>query len=612
MNAGVSNLALLLISGAALSAAALYGLAALWAVGGRGGWLVRWTPLTLLLAALAPIGAYELLALYGMQATLITGVLWLVSVVKRRRAAPNGQPPRFAWPQFSLRDVLKVFLLVGAALAIIRDTPPDASAAIGRTEWWPWASAGVGLGAVTLIAAWTAFGRAPWYARVVVFVVFTVTAGAILTVLGNFVYAVYVYASLGVTITPAHAFLFSAGFDGLPMLICLALIRRSGWAGRHGRQVDDEPVSPTDIASTVHVRGRLSAQAGLSAIAVLGVCLLGPMYWALLPPAKPKPEPLPSPNGYDLLVRAAGAINFVSVPGQDFDEVPLSASQTFVQANVAPLALARQAISMPFRCPVVYDDTFNAAALPDIQAARTLARAMRIEAQVAAVEGRAGDAVRIDRDIVRLGCQFSRGGLLIHELVGSAIEGVGVAGLIEQLHSLDANDLAALGHDLATTNDDREPVDKIVANDRLFALVSRGWQGRLDQWYNDLVLGRDAFHEMVLKVRARDAALLRLILAEAAIRRYVLAEGSPPESLAVLVPKYLSAVPQDPFGDGPLVYRRTADGYLLYSVGANGTDDGGQRVSRDEATELRKGDLFFDASPDIPEEEASPEAATDE
>jgi hypothetical protein len=51
--------------------------------------------------------------------------------------------------------------------------------------------------------------------------------------------------------------------------------------------------------------------------------------------------------------------------------------------------------------------------------------------------------------------------------------------------------------------------------------------------------------------------------------------GRYPAQLADLVPKYLAAVPDDPFSGRGLVYRRAANGYLLYSVGADQQDDGG-------------------------------------
>ena len=51
--------------------------------------------------------------------------------------------------------------------------------------------------------------------------------------------------------------------------------------------------------------------------------------------------------------------------------------------------------------------------------------------------------------------------------------------------------------------------------------------------------------------------------------------GEYPDRLDQLTPKFLSSLPVDPFGDGPFHYRRTDDGFLLYSVGVNGQDDGG-------------------------------------
>lgn len=49
-----------------------------------------------------------------------------------------------------------------------------------------------------------------------------------------------------------------------------------------------------------------------------------------------------------------------------------------------------------------------------------------------------------------------------------------------------------------------------------------------------------------------------------------------PARLADLVPHYLPAVPEDLFSGRPLVYRPQKDGYVLYSVGDNGQDDGGR------------------------------------
>jgi hypothetical protein len=61
-----------------------------------------------------------------------------------------------------------------------------------------------------------------------------------------------------------------------------------------------------------------------------------------------------------------------------------------------------------------------------------------------------------------------------------------------------------------------------------------------------------------------------------ALKRYQLKHGNYPADLNLLVPEFISAVPLDPVDGQPLRYRPNADGtFLLYSVGENGVDDGG-------------------------------------
>jgi hypothetical protein len=60
-----------------------------------------------------------------------------------------------------------------------------------------------------------------------------------------------------------------------------------------------------------------------------------------------------------------------------------------------------------------------------------------------------------------------------------------------------------------------------------------------------------------------------------AVERFRLAEGRLPESLEELVPKYIEAVPIDPFDGKPLRYKRLEKGYTIYSIGEDGEDNGG-------------------------------------
>ena len=61
--------------------------------------------------------------------------------------------------------------------------------------------------------------------------------------------------------------------------------------------------------------------------------------------------------------------------------------------------------------------------------------------------------------------------------------------------------------------------------------------------------------------------------------------GSYPVKLADLVPKYVKELPKDIFNDGELHYTRQGKGFLLYSVGPNGKDDGGKTYDDRKAGE---------------------------
>ncbi|HTY87567.1 MAG TPA: hypothetical protein VMB80_08895 [Candidatus Acidoferrum sp.] len=78
--------------------------------------------------------------------------------------------------------------------------------------------------------------------------------------------------------------------------------------------------------------------------------------------------------------------------------------------------------------------------------------------------------------------------------------------------------------------------------------------------------------------READAfARIRLATTAIAIERFRLLQGRLPENLNELVPQFLSAVPSDPFDGQPLRYHCLAGGYVVYSIGQDGHDDGGRK-----------------------------------
>lgn len=102
----------------------------------------------------------------------------------------------------------------------------------------------------------------------------------------------------------------------------------------------------------------------------------------------------------------------------------------------------------------------------------------------------------------------------------------------------------------------------------------------INDFINDDETGRNFLSKSANLETAR-----RLLVTAIALQRYKLRHGKFPEKLAALVPEFLPAQPRD-FMDGqPLRYRLNADGtYLLYSVGEDGKDDGGDGTIPDSKT----------------------------
>ncbi len=79
-----------------------------------------------------------------------------------------------------------------------------------------------------------------------------------------------------------------------------------------------------------------------------------------------------------------------------------------------------------------------------------------------------------------------------------------------------------------------------------------------------------------------------------AVEQYRLAGNTLPEQLADLVPTFAPEVPLDPYDGRPLRYRRLEQGYVVYSIGKDLTDDGGkERVKKRRGKEEPPYDITF-------------------
>jgi hypothetical protein len=182
-----------------------------------------------------------------------------------------------------------------------------------------------------------------------------------------------------------------------------------------------------------------------------------------------------------------------------------------------------------------------------------------------------GDTYELDHDVRKLGVVLNavidwnaclRRVNRHHDELVAALRLERYADRVQQLRAIDARC-------------DAEPVAFSDAGSLLREFVRSGSAEVGEKLALSIVCSAESA-ETMLRVEAASIARLELSRLGFGLAAYHANHGAYPESLAALAPGDLPSVPQDPYSGKNFVYRRVADGYQLYSVGHNLTDDGGR------------------------------------
>lgn len=152
-----------------------------------------------------------------------------------------------------------------------------------------------------------------------------------------------------------------------------------------------------------------------------------------------------------------------------------------------------------------------------------------------------------------------------NSLPGLALGPVRVLGLLKR----DSVSYLDIMQDCIDTTDLPAP-ERLAAAKAIAQAVEQGERGGI--FTRLLVPALSRVMELEIKAQAHRLAAYCAL----AVEQYRLGTGHLPESLDKLVPQYLDAVPLDPFDGKPLRYRLLNPGFVIYSVGEDLSDDGGQ------------------------------------
>jgi hypothetical protein len=304
--------------------------------------------------------------------------------------------------------------------------------------------------------------------------------------------------------------------------------------------------------------------------ALLLVGLMAGLFWLAFHRAPPPaPPPLPVPNGYDDLVAAGQSAS--KFQGH-VETATVEDLRKFVEENRGALDLVRLGLSRECRVPIEYSEVDLS---PHVQRTSAIWHAfepLSAQASLEEKEGRSGKAAEINLELVRLGVEAARGGLLIDDMIGMSIQGMGLTSLRKLEARLSAVELRSLIAVYEKLQASLEPWEEVEAREDAWSrAVTPLWQRIYIAIY---------FRELGDRIRKRHgntAARHALVRVDLALHLHKLEKGAYPRVLADLVPGFLGAVPLDPITGKPLRYTPTREGYSLQSAGPEGKGDGGLR-----------------------------------
>jgi hypothetical protein len=305
----------------------------------------------------------------------------------------------------------------------------------------------------------------------------------------------------------------------------------------------------------------------------------------------PPPSPLPNPNGYDDFLKAAAVLTGDVGNASALDHDGLRA---LVSTNSESLRMLRLGLTRGCSLPTESAMTNLTGLLGDLANLKSLARLLEEEGRLAEMENRYGDAAHSYVDAIRFGNEISRGAFIINRLVGIACEAIGQNPLAKLVPKLKPDEARSVIAALEKIDASRVTWAEVRRNEDRFSRyqLSKGFNPIT--WVMTWLQGWRSIQRAKMR-HNRVIAHERLLAVELALRCYEYEQGHAPSGLEQLVPNYIQRVPIDPFSDRPVTYRAQGTDWLVYSVGEDGVDDGGKRVSRSVSGTVIRGDLFYDS-----------------
>jgi hypothetical protein len=395
---------------------------------------------------------------------------------------------------------------------------------------------------------------------------------------------------------------------------------------------------------------------GILAIAVmLGLIAAG--YWRYVndvPPFTPPAVRMPSPNGYTQAAQLVARLSPSQRPRTWPSGTPRELEAQI--APVRPVLRAmRAALRLEWQTPLQLSAGDVSRVLPGYAGFRECTRCFVAEGNLARDRGDDVTAIQRYLDGMELGSKMSQGGGLMGRLVGVACHAIGFASAERLVPSLSARAVPAALQRVRQIRDGWPALADMLESERVMTLAQTTEEYQAMQRQSFLAQVRSIVDENTSVWKAAQMALTprrvaladldrcyreciaaskqpirrrtkvamsgdpwaaptveilsdlgsggshweirretQLILLEVAlaVRQHTLQHGASPRQPGEIDRKWLPAIPRDCWGQ-TVAYRLKNGQSLIYSLGPDGKDDGGQAADPLRLTPQTRGDLVF-------------------
>ncbi|MGI8978261.1 MAG: hypothetical protein ACR2FY_03450 [Pirellulaceae bacterium] len=551
---------LLLVCGAAIMS-----LAALWAGWSRGWWFWRAIALVAVPASLAPLEANELILICLVSMPVLAATAWLLRRLRDgrvRREEPESRPR-----QVSLATLFLAFVVLGLLATAVRSV--FVGHLILADSDLLWLAASITATALAAAAPTMISGTGKKWA----------VAGASFLVVGLvsrpwFIWNIdplglgnYFRRSRFPLIKSAYLAESEIYFVMIVVLVC-------------GLYAAAEHYGAKPAAGRI-ARG---------AFALLLLALLAPLvviYPQMLPP-RIAVTPLPPSEAHETIMRAAlRTRNLQAENAKRRKFLPVLWELDSALPAPGHLSLDERALAAE-----------RLATHPAVDPKQSLSQELMLEIGRALHEKRDADALRLARLEWRVGQTFFVGGTLDDYDFGFiSIYYSATQTVIVTAPTCTDQQCRELMQEARAIELAQPDFQSLKDYDDYWRNASVGWRDRLHDaaaWMTGTPQNRlqQSSKEGREKLQGRVQASLRVVQYVLALELYFREQGSFPQELSTIQTAFELPPLTDPYTDSAPIYRRTKDGYLLYSIGANGRDDGGKFL---DPTEV----IYFADQPDI-------------